>query len=370
MKRLLATLVLSTAMLAPSATPPALARSAPPTDAVGLRHALQSVVAGGAPGAVALVADGRRTRTAAIGSADLATGRRMHTDNRVRAGSITKTFVAVAALQLVAERRIRLDDPVGHWLPGVLPYADHITIRQLLNHTGGVPEYFDKLLQYNADHPGTPQLRHWDPADLVGFVAANPPLFTAGTGWQYSDTDYVLVGMIIEKVTHRTLAGEVDRRVIDRLRLRDTTFPTDETALPAPAARGYWDVGPGAAPLDVTEYNPSALWAAGAIVSTVDDIARFYKELLAGHLLPAPQMAQMLSFVDTGGGLGYGLGIAQIPTPCGPAIGHDGTVPGFATNAYSSTDGRRQVVVTANLYPGRQSEAQQELVSTLLCNRH
>ncbi|GAB1690931.1 serine hydrolase domain-containing protein [Krasilnikovia sp. M28-CT-15] len=367
MKRLLPTLVLSVAVLAPGTTPPALARSAPPPPTVELHDALRPVVAAGAPGAIALVAAGRRTRTAAVGTADLGTGRRMNAHDHVRVGSITKTFVAVVALQLATEHRLHLDDPVGRWLPGVLPYADRITIRQLLNHTSGVPEYFDKLLQHNATQPGAPQLRHWEPRELVGFVAGEPPLFPAGTGWQYSNTNYILVGMIIEKVTHRRLADEVDRRVIDRLRLRDTTFPTDETTLPKPAARGYWDLGPGTAPLDVTEYNPTALGAAAALVSTTDDVARFYRNLLTGHLLPTPQLTQMLTFVDHDGGLGYGLGIARIPTPCGPAIGHDGAVPGFATNAYASPDGRRQVVIAANLFPGRQAQTQEESVSTLFC---
>jgi D-alanyl-D-alanine carboxypeptidase len=367
MKRLLLTLVLSAAVLASGTTRPALARPAAPAPAINLRDALRPVVAAGAPGAIALVGDGRRTRSAAAGAADLGTGRRMRTGDHVRIGSVTKTFVAVVALQLAAERRLDLDAPVARWLPDVLPYADRITVRQLLNHTSGVPDYADRLLQYNATQPGTPWLRHWEPRELVGFVAGDPPLFAAGTGWQYSNTDYILAGMIIEQVTHRSLAGEVDRRVIDRLRLRDTSFPTDEPTLPRPAARGYVDPGPGAALVDVTEYNPTALWAAGAIVSTVDDVARFYRDLLSGQLLPAPQLAQMLTFVDADG-FGYGLGIARIPTPCGPAIGHDGAVPGFVTNAYASPDGHRQIVVTSNLYPGQHAETQQTLMPTLFCH--
>src|SRR5256884_1333550 len=202
---------------------------------------------------------------------------------------------------------------------------------------------------------------------FCGFAAGAPPLFAAGTGWQYSNTDYILAGMIIERITHRSLAEEVDRRLIDRLGLRDTSFPTDEPTLPRPAARGYVDPGPGLAPVDVTEYNPTALWAAGAMVSTVDDVARFYRDLLGGQLLPAPQLAQMLTFVDADG-FDYGLGIARIPTPCGPAIGHDGAVPRFVPNAYASPDGHRPVVLTSKLYPGRHTETQQALGPTLFCH--
>ncbi|MGW3151239.1 serine hydrolase domain-containing protein [Streptomyces sp. NPDC001177] len=367
MRRLLLTFVLSAALLASGAACPAVARSSARAPAVDLRDALRPVLAAGAPGAIALVGHGRRTHSAAAGTADLGTGGRMRTGDHVRVGSVTKTFVAVVALQLAAEDRLDLDDPVGRWLPGVLPYAGRITVRQLLNHTSGVPDYVEGLLQYNATQPGTPWLRHWEPRELVGFVAGDPPLFAGGSGWQYSNTDYILAGMIVEKVTHRSLADEVDRRVIDRLRLRDTSFPTDEPTLPRPAARGYMDPGPAAAPVDVTEYNPTALWAAGAMVSTVGDVARFYRDLLGGRLLPAPQLAQMLTFVDAGG-FGYGLGIARIPTPCGPAIGHDGAVPGFATNAFASPDGHRQVVVTSNLSPGRQAQVQEALVPTLFCN--
>lgn len=367
MRRLVLSLVLSAAVLVPgAAASPAAALS--PGPAVQLRGALRPVVTAGAPGAVALVADGRRVRSAAVGVADLGTGARMRTGDHIRIGSITKTFVAVVALQLAAEHRLDLDAPVGRRLPGVLPYADHITVRQLLHHTSGVPDYVDKLLRYDATQPGTPWLRHWEPRELVGFVSADPPLFPGGSAWAYSNTDYILVGMIIEKVTHRSLADEVDRRVIDRLHLRDTSFPADDPTLPGPAARGYADAGPDAAPVDVTEYGPSAFWAAGAMVSTVADTARFYRELLGGRLLPAPQLAQMLTFVDADG-IGYGLGIARIPTPCGPAIGHDGSVPGFATNAFASPDGHRQVVIASNLSPGRQALTQEALVPTLFCDR-
>src|SRR2546421_8064141 len=175
MKRLLLTLMLSAAVLASGTTRPAVARPAAPAPAIDLHDALRPVVAAGAPGAIALVGDDRSTRSAAVGATDLGTGRRMRTGDHVRIGSVTKTFVAVVALQLAAERRLDLDAPVAHWLPDVLPYADRITVRQLLNHTSGVPDYADKLLQYNATQPGTPWLRHWEPRELVGFVAGDPP---------------------------------------------------------------------------------------------------------------------------------------------------------------------------------------------------
>src|SRR2546429_1057278 len=135
MKRVLLSLVLSAAVLASGTARPALALPAAPAPAIDVHDALRLVVAAGAPGAIALVGDGRSTRSAAVGAADLGTGRRMRTGDHVRIGSVTKTFVAVVALQLAAERRLDLNDPVARWLPAVLPYADRITVRHMLNHT-------------------------------------------------------------------------------------------------------------------------------------------------------------------------------------------------------------------------------------------
>jgi len=368
MKRLLLTLALAGAALVAGAPAQALATHSDASAVPGrddLRAALQPVLDAGAPGAIALVRRGEQLRRVAVGTADVGTGREMSADDHVRVGSVTKTFVAVVALQLVAERRLRLDDPVQRWLPGVLPYGSSVTVRQLLNHTSGVPEYVEKLLQIIATQPGTPWLEHRTPQELVGLVAGDPPLFPAGSGWQYSNTNYVLVGMIIERVTGRGLAAEVDRRIFDRLGLRHTSFPTDEVTLPRPAARGYLP-GADGAPVDVTEYNPSAFWAAGAIVSTVDDLARFYRALLTGALLPPAQLRQMLTYVDAGG-LAYGLGIFTVQTPCGPAIGHNGAVPGFATDVFTSPDGRRQVVLASNLFPGATLQAQESLIGELFC---
>jgi D-alanyl-D-alanine carboxypeptidase len=329
-----------------------------------LRGALRTVLDAGAPGAIALVRHGAAVERAAVGTADLATGRAMSTADHVRVGSITKTFVAVVVLQLVAEHRLRLDDPVQAWLPGVLPHGAGVTVRQLLNHTSGVPDYLPRVAQVYATQPGS-WLWHWSPRQLTALVADQPPLFPAGQQWSYSNTDYVLAGMLVERVTGRSLAGELDRRVLAPLGLRDTSLPTDTLRPPSPAARGYLP-DPAGVPQDVTLWNPSAAWAAGGLVSTVDDIARFYRALLTGALLPPAQLAQLLDYVDAGG-FGYGLGIFVLDTPCGPAIGHNGAVYGYAADAFTSPDGTRQVILASNLYPAASLTVQESLIATLFC---
>ena len=331
-----------------------------------LRAALRPVLDAGAPGVIALVRHGRRVDEVAVGTADLGTGRPMSPDDHVRVGSVTKTFVAVVALQLVAEHRLRLDAPVSTVLPGVLPYGAAVTVRQLLDHTSGVPDYFDRILPLYTTDPGT-WLRRWQPSELVASIAGEPPLFPPGSQWHYSNTDYILMGMAIERITGRSLAAEVRQRVITPLRLRDTTFPTGTVDLPPPAAQGYL-TGTGGAPLDVTEFDPSVAWAAGAMISTVADLATFYRELFTGALLPDRQLAQLLTTVDAGG-FGYGLGIFILTTPCGPAIGHNGAIFGFGVDAFTSPDGSRQVVLADNAFSftGAPLLAQEQLIAGLFC---
>jgi D-alanyl-D-alanine carboxypeptidase len=330
-----------------------------------LGTALQVVLDAGAPGAIALVRHGASIRHAAVGVADRASGRLMDPADHFRIGSVTKTFVATVVLQLTAERQLRLDDTVETLLPGALPYGNRITMRQILNHTSGVPDYLPAVAQIWAEQPSS-LLRTWTPEQLLGMVAAAPPVFPAGQQWQYSNTNYILAGMIIERVTGRSLAAEIDRRILRPLQLRDTSFPTDTANIPAPAAQGYLAAADGTEQ-DVTGLNPSAAWAAGAIISTVDDVARFYRALLRGDLLPPAQLHQMLTYVYAGG-ISYGLGIFEVPTPCGPAIGHNGAVLGYATDVFTTRDGSRQVVLTSNQFPGDALAAQEALIGDLLCD--
>jgi D-alanyl-D-alanine carboxypeptidase len=353
------------AQAAPSlrSAPPAPPAATPPR--ADLRAALGTIVAAGAPGAIGLVRHGDHTERAAAGAAQAGTGIPMLPGDHVRIGSVTKTFTAVVVLQLVAGHRLRLQDTVNRWLPGALPYGGNVTVGELLNHTSGIPEYMTKVTELYATQSGS-WLWHWPPAQLLALVSAEPPLFPPGTRWSYSNTDYILLGMIIQRVTGHSPAEEIEQRILRPLRLQDTSFPADAVTLPAPGAHGYLP-GTGTVPVDVTTWNPSAAGAAGAIISTASDLSRFYRALLTGDLLPPAQLTQMLTTVDIGGGAGYGLGVIELPTPCGPAIGHNGAVFGYITDVFTTPGGDRQVILASTLDSPAALQAQESQIAGLLC---
>src|SRR5262249_20578653 len=160
------------------------------------------------------------------------------------------------------------------------------------------------------------------------------------TSWSYANTGYILLGLVIQRVTGHPLATELQRRILGPLGLRQTRLPTSPL-LPRPATHGYGDIGSG--PQDFTRVTPSAAWAAGALVSTADDVAVFYRALLSGGLLSPDLLAQMETTVPFAPGFGYGLGVFSATFSCGQAWGHDGDFAGFLTNAFASVDGQRQV---------------------------
>jgi D-alanyl-D-alanine carboxypeptidase len=326
-----------------------VATASQPIHAGELRRLLNQIVAAGAPGAAARVKDERGAQQAASGVADLRTGRPMRPGLNYRAGSVTKPFVATVVLQLVAQGRLSLSDTVERWLPGMLPYGDQITIRQLLNHTSGVPDYvIEPLIKlYTSPHG---RFRAWTPRELVALVADQPPLFPPGTAWSYSNTGYVLAGLVVQAATGRTLGQELGRRILRPLGLRETFFPVNRPTIPGHSARGYsLPLGQEDGPLlDFTVYNPSLAWAAGNLTSDLGDLERFFRALLGGRLLPSRLLAEMTTPIDTGQGFGYGLGLAVIDTPSGRLIGHDGAIPGFLNIVLSTEDGRRQLGVMMN----------------------
>ncbi len=323
---------------------------APPASAGELQRGLDDVVAAGAPGAVALVSQDDRTTVAASG--------RLHPGERdrpeamtYRIGSMTKTFVATVVLQLAEEQRLRLSDTVDRWLPGALPYGHDVTIEQLLNHTGGVPDNIFPLL---AGVFGSDRFRTWQPAELVA-IGISRPRGEPGK-WAYSNTGYVLLGMIVERVTGQSLRHQLMQRIVRPLKLRDTSFPYRSPAIPGRHARGYSlpvdeNLQPIAAPLvDMTRIGPSLAWGSGHGVSSVRDLARFWRVLLGGGLLGPRQLAALKSGVETGrDGLRYGLGVYIWETRCGTLIGNEGDIVGFSTAAMSREDGSRTAVAMVNL---------------------
>ncbi|HEX3514648.1 MAG TPA: serine hydrolase domain-containing protein [Trebonia sp.] len=310
----------------------------------GLQQAADQLVADGVPGVIVTTRRGDQVSHVLAGLADKATGQPMQPQDRFHIGSVTKTFVATVVLQLAAEGRLSLNDSVQQWLPGVITgpgyHPAQITIRQLLQHTSGLPDY--------TSAPGFLTLQNfakrWQPQQLVDIALGLPPVHR-----MYSNTNYILLGMIIQKVTGQSPITEIGRRILAPLGLHGTSFPLTSKQIPAPYAHGY------DGPMDVTNLvNPSITWTAGAMISTVDDLARFYRALVTGRLLPRAQQRELLAAVPVSdpGALfteHFGLGIYRIQLSCGTAWGHDGGYPGgFKTYAYTSPDGNRQAVLVYN----------------------
>jgi D-alanyl-D-alanine carboxypeptidase len=203
-----------------------------------LQQLLDRLVAAGAPGAAGWVRNERGSLGAASGLADRRTGQPMRPELRFRAGSLTKSLVAAVVLRLAAEGRLSLADPLERWLPGSLRYGDRVSLRQLPSHTGGVAHRTATLEQaLYASRPG--RLRPWTPQALVAMVADQPPAFPAGTAWSYSNTGYVLLGLVVEAASQRTLGQELGRSILGPLGLRDTLLPDGAPEIPGPSARGY-----------------------------------------------------------------------------------------------------------------------------------
>ncbi|MBQ1047673.1 beta-lactamase family protein [Micromonospora sp. C51] len=320
-------------------------------DRAELRTALAAVPEAGAPGVLVAVRDGRRDWRDAAGQAFLTRPRPMQPQLRHRIGSVTKTFVATTVLQLVDEDRLSLDDPIGQWLPDVVPgeLGDQVTVRMLLNHTSGIGNYTNALLDSYAAI-NQMQVTTYAPADLVAIGLAMPPTNAPGARFSYSNTNYVLAGLLIEKITGKDAAAEVQRRILRPLKLTGTSFPGADPRIRGPHSGAYF------APFgvrDLSEFNMSWAWTAGEMIATTADLNTFFRALLSGDLLSPTTLDEMLTGVpmlpeqpDAGS---YGLGIYSLPTPCGEFWGHDGAVIGHLTYSMHSRDGARQVSSGINL---------------------
>ncbi|WP_028797527.1 serine hydrolase domain-containing protein [Streptomyces purpureus] len=345
------------------------------------QKALEAAVADGVPGALAQARDGRHTWTGAAGVADLTSGRERQGKDVYRVGSITKTFVATVLLQLEAEGRLDLDDTVDRWLPGVVKGNGHdgrrITLRQLLNHTSGVysvtsdPEFQDTIFG-----PGFLEHRYdtWTPRQLVAIAMTHKPDFAPGTSWNYSNTNYVLAGMVIEKATGRPYGKEVERRIIKPLKLRSTSVPGKDVTMPKPSGRAYsklnGDPKPGDPVHDVTELSPTIAHAAGEMISNSGDLQRFYRALLGGELLPPAQLKAMTDTVTVtmeGVEFGYGLGLMKQKLSCGTEVwGHGGGIHGSSSQAQVTRDARHSLALNFN---GDWSGDSQKVVEAEFCGK-
>jgi D-alanyl-D-alanine carboxypeptidase len=321
-----------------------------------LQRQLDRAVQKGVPGTMALVRGGGQSWGFTSGVSNRKRETPMRLQLRYRIASQTKTFVAALVLKLSEEGTVSLDDTVEEWLPGMVPGGDAITVRHLLNHTSGLFNYSEDpefLAAFESYVSGNPDF-FWEPEELVAVATSHPPLFAPGESWSYSNTGYIVAGLIVEAATGRAIEDLLEERIFDPLGLRDTYLPITEDKLSGPHSHGYLFPGdglelPNDKPLDVTNFDPSWAWAAGAMVSDTGDLARFYRALLDGRLLAEQSLAEMKSVVDIGYGAGYGLGLVRVNTPCGPAWGHDGSIPGFVSIGLSTEEGDRQFAGMRNV---------------------
>jgi D-alanyl-D-alanine carboxypeptidase len=328
-----------------------------------LRSTLQSLFdefhsQGNFPGATAgfALADGSSFGIA-TGKSDKSTDRAMDPGALMIQGSVGKTYVSALALQLVQEGKIGLDDPISRWFGEEewfprLPNAGEITVRMLMNHTSGLVRYefrdeFTRELTSNPD-------KVWKPLELVSYILDTEPPFRAGKGWTYSDTNYIVVGMIIEKVTGSTYYDQLRKRVLEPLGLRHT-LPTDGPVI-AGLSQGYaGDDNPFGGKDAMIEdgrfvFNPQFEWCGGGIASTTEDLARWGKLLYEGHAFDASLMKELLAGVPArlGPETQYGLGVIIRPTPLGMAYGHSGFFPGYLTEMMYFPEHKFSVAVQVN----------------------
>lgn len=322
-----------------------------PADLQGLVRALRQTTGAGAPGAMARITGPDGVRSEAVGVRDRATGAAMDSRSRFRVGSVTKTFSAVVLLQLVSEGKIRLDTSVSHYLPGLLP-DDRITVRHLLSHRSGLADYTDAMFARTV--PGFEAVRNkvFGYRELVGLSLKEPRTTEPGAAYAYSNTNFVVVGMLIEKVTGHRVGEEYERRVIRPLGLRNTSYVHPRTRIDGRHARGYLHPDEAGAPLvDSTEQTVSWAQSAGAVISDPADLNTFTSALLGGRLLPARMLDAMLTMTPTDAARTrfYGLGLRRYDLSCGTSVyGHTGTMQGFYTYAFATRDGRRSLTAMAN----------------------
>ncbi len=295
------------------------------------------------PGAtIGFVLPDGRSSSVATGLADRESKITLKPSDRMLAGSIGKTYVSAITLQAVQEGKLRLDDKIERWFKKDawfkrLPNANDITLRMLMNHSSGIPEHvlnkeFIAAMKKDPD-------RIWKPEELIAYILDAKPLFAAGQGWSYADTNYILVGMIFERVTKKTVYGEVERRILKPLRL-ERTIPSDRRVLPGVITGYSMPNSPfgfeGRVILDGKFIiNPQMEWTGGGFASTAEDLALWAKQLYEGKVLKKEVLDQMLTGVAANEGRGgaagnkYGLAVQIRQSEWGESYGHGGWFPGY-----------------------------------------
>ena len=314
-----------------------------------------------APGVVAAVQTPRYTWVGALGVADRASGESMTPDMHHRIGSVTKTFTATLLLQAADEGLLSLDDTIEQYVKGV-PNGDKITLRQMADMTSGIASYTEDeqwVKEWSSDRD-----RVWKPEELAQIGIKESPLFSPGTEWFYSNTNYVLLGLVLQQVTGKPIGDLYREQIIEPLGLKNTSFPDPaDSSIPEPHAQGYTLQGrsSGGKPIDSTDWSPSEAWTAGQVISTVDDLLVYGRALGTGKglLSPEKQSERLDSFVSDvpplnqpplKGDLAYGIGLGKDHG----WIGHNGEIPGYNTYLFyhPDLDAVAAVEVNSDIYSG------------------
>ncbi|MFD6512981.1 serine hydrolase domain-containing protein [Rhodococcus sp. NPDC060176] len=320
--------------------------------AVEIQSDLDGLTRSGVVGSIATLDDGTTTAVMTSGVPNRTNGDSIGKNDRVRIGSVTKTFTASLVLQLVAEGKVDLDAPIEQYLPGQIHGSgtdgNAITVRQLLQHRSGLPEFAgepgaDEWIAANEDRTLTPSA-------ALAIALGKPAQFVPGTSFVYTNTNYIVLGMLVESVTGRSYADELQSRILDPLHLGDTYLPpAGERDIRGDHLTGYQDLGGGLT--DVSRTEPSIPWSAGAMVSTGTDLNVFWRALLDGQVVPAAQLAAMTTeqvAATEAEGLGYGMGVSVTELPCGVTYtGHSGGIYGYYTLSGATPDRAFTVTLTS-----------------------
>ncbi|SFK72693.1 D-alanyl-D-alanine carboxypeptidase [Streptosporangium canum] len=368
------------------AVPAAAARQ----DRPELQKALEEIVDDGFVGVSLRVHDARGEWVGSAGAAELGGAAKPPTNGHVRIGSNTKTFTSTLVLQLVAEGKVELDTPAADYLPE-FGLDERITVRMLLQHTSGVFNFSGEVYDDGTVVLGIPmpygpagaewldnRLKTYRPQELVELALSKPARFEPGTGWSYSNTNYVLARLLIEKVTGRTYAEEMRRLILGPLGLSGTVVPDASPEIPEPHAHAYYrhEDGGEQKTIDITRQNPSWISSGGDMISTTQDLHTFLSALLGGKLLPASLLAEMCTPHPTGiPNMDYGLGVFVLTTDGGGTlISHNGAAVGHAALMYSTPDGSKTLTAALNCVDDADlsiaaafQRAQQRLLDEVFC---
>lgn len=355
-------------------------------DRGALQQALDELAGAGAAGVQIRINDDQGEWLGAAGVRTLEHGGKVPTDGKFRVGSITKTFVSTVVLQLVDEGELTLDDPISQHLPQ-FGIDQRITVRMLLQHTSGLFNYTGEQNPDGTLEPGIPlwgqefvdnRFHTYTADDLVAVSLAKPARFEPGTQWSYSNTNYVLAGMLIEKLTGKPYADQIEDRILAPLHLRETFLPGTWPGIPGRHAHGYhsYQYEGALKTVDVTRVNPTWASSAGEIVSTTKNLDRFLTALLDGRLLPADLLAEMRTGHPDSG---YGLGLQSLDAgpECGGLYqGHTGGMQSHQSFLFSNDDGTAIAMSvttgTVDMFDQeaakRFSDAINNVVTTALCD--